>query len=123
MAYMTDRKRAEGTGSAHAGTEHHWRMTVTSAALTILVPLFIFTFGSILGSSYEEVIAYYQRPFPAIVAGLTILVSFLHAKSGARTMVEDYIHGPMRRPILVGLICVAYAAAGTGLFAVAQIAF
>jgi len=78
MAFLTDRKRASGMGSAKTGTEHHWQMMVTSVALLILTPLFIFTFGSILGASYEEVIAYYQRPFPAVVAILTLLVGFFH---------------------------------------------
>ena len=62
MAFLTDRKRATGWGSAKSGTMHHWSMTVSSVALLILIPLFIFTFGSILGSSYEEVTAYYSRP-------------------------------------------------------------
>ena len=68
MRFLTDRKRAVGMGSAKTGTEHHWHMMVTSVALCVLAPLFLFTFGAILGSSYEEVIAYYQRPFPAVVA-------------------------------------------------------
>lgn len=122
MAYLTDRKRAEGHGSAKSGTEHHWHMTVSSYALTLLVPLFLFTFGSILGSSYADVIAYYQRPFPAIVAALTIVVSFLHFKSGVQVLIEDYIHGPLRQPLIIAMICLSYAAAGTGLFAIARIA-
>jgi succinate dehydrogenase / fumarate reductase membrane anchor subunit len=71
MDFVTDRKRAGGLGSAHHGVEHHWKMTVTSVALLILVPLFIFTFGSALGRPYEEVSLYYSRPFPALVAALT----------------------------------------------------
>ena len=61
MRYLTDRKRAEGMGSAKSGTAHHWSMTVSSVALLVLIPLFVFTFGSALGSSYEEVQAYYAR--------------------------------------------------------------
>ena len=102
MAYMTDRKRANGWGSAKSGTMHHWSMTVSSVALVILVPLFIFTFGSILGSSYEEVTAYYSRPFPAIVAALTILVGFKHFNSGFQTLIEDYVHGPMEKVLIIG---------------------
>ncbi len=122
MAFMTDRKRAEGWGSAKSGTRHFWSMTVSSAALLILIPLFIFTFGSILGSSYEEVTAYYSRPFPAIVAALTILVSFKHFNGGFQTLVEDYIHGSMEKVLLIGMTILSYGAAATGIFAIARLA-
>ncbi len=122
MAYMTDRKRAIGWGSAKSGTLHHWSMTVSSVALVILIPLFIFTFGSILGSTYEEVTAYYARPFPAIVAALTILVSFKHFNSGFQTLVEDYVHGYMQKVLIIGMTCLTYGAAATGIFAVARLA-
>ena len=82
MAFLTDRKRAEGLGSAKSGTEHFWSMTVSSVALLILVPLFIFTFGAVLGEPYEAVVAYYARPFPALIAGLTLIVGFHHFKGG-----------------------------------------
>ena len=41
------------------------------AMLLILIPLFVFTFGPILGSDYATVTAYFARPFPAIVAALS----------------------------------------------------
>ena len=122
MAYMTDRKRAAGLGSAHHGTDHHIRMSISSVALLILVPLFVFTFGSALGRPYEEVALYYSRPFPAIVAALTLVVGFVHFRGGVQTMIEDYVGGLTRRIAIVAMICVSYAAAATGLFAVARLA-
>jgi succinate dehydrogenase / fumarate reductase, membrane anchor subunit len=122
MGYMTDRKRASGMGSAKTGTARHWSMTISSVALLFLVPAFIFTFGSILGSSHDEVIAYYAQPFPAIVAGLTIAVAFMHFKNGVQTMLEDYVHGLAREILIIAMICISYAAAATGLFALARIA-
>ncbi len=74
MRYLTDRKRAVGMGSAKSGTAHFWAMKVSSVALLILIPLFVFTFGSVVGEGYEAVIAYYAQPFPAIVAALTLIV-------------------------------------------------
>jgi succinate dehydrogenase / fumarate reductase membrane anchor subunit len=93
MRYLTDRKRATGMGSAKSGTAHFWAMKVSSVALLILVPLFVFTFGAILGAPYEEVVAYYSRPFPAIVAALTLIVGLEHFQSGAQVLIEDYVHG------------------------------
>lgn len=122
MAYMTDRKRAAGLGSAHQGTEHHWRMTVSSVALLFLVPLFVLTFGRALGRPYEEVVAYYASPFPAIVAALTIVIGFLHFRGGVQALIEDYTGGLTRKVLIVAMICVSYAAAATGLFALARLA-
>ena len=122
MAYLTDRKRATGLGSAKSGTQHHWGMTVSAVALVILVPLFICTFGGILGSSYAEVTAYYARPYPAIVMGLTLVVGFVHFKNGAQIMIEDYAHGMTKKLLIIGTTCLSYAAIATGLFALVRMA-
>ncbi|WP_299151338.1 succinate dehydrogenase, hydrophobic membrane anchor protein [uncultured Tateyamaria sp.] len=122
MRYLTDRKRAVGMGSAKSGTAHFWAMKVSSFALLLLIPLFVFTFGSILGAPYEEVTAYFARPFPAIVAALTIVVTFMHFKDGVQVLIEDYVHGTMQKVLILAMICLSYAAAATGLFAVARLA-
>ncbi len=122
MAFLTDRKRAEGLGSAKTGTDHHWHMMVTSVALVGLIPLFIFTFGAVLGSPYEEVIAYYQRPFPAIIAALTMLVGFIHFLKGVQTLIEDYVHGFARKALIIAMICLSYSAAAIAIFAIVRIA-
>lgn len=122
MAYMTDRKRAEGLGSAKEGTHHFWSMQISSVALVVLVPLFVFTFGPMLGEPHAEVVAYFARPFPAIVAALTLAVGFMHFKNGVQVLIEDYTDGLTRKALLVATICLSYAAAATGLFALARIA-
>lgn len=122
MAYLTDRKRANGLGSAKSGTAHFWAMKVSSVALLVLIPLFVFTFGAALGGSYEEVLAYYSRPFPAIVAALTLIVSFKHFNDGVQVLIEDYVHGLPQKIALIGMTCVSYGAAAIGIFAIARIA-
>ena len=122
MRYLTDRKRAVGMGSAKSGVHHFWAMKVSSVALLILVPLFIFTFGCALGGSYADLTAYYARPFPAIVAALTIWVGFMHFKEGVQVPIEDYVHGLAQKILIIAMICLSYAAAVTGVFAIAKIA-
>ena len=122
MSYLTDRKRATGMGSAKSGTEHHWSMTVSSGALLILIPLFIFTFGPMLGASYEEVTAYFARPFPAVVAGLTIVVTFKHFADGVQAVIEDYVHGLSQKVAMILMTCISYAAMGFGLYAIIRLA-
>ncbi len=122
MHYLTDRKRAVGLGSAKSGTMHHWHMMVSSVALVGLVPLFVFTFGAALGGTYEQTVAYYQRPFPAIIAALTLLVGFIHFKNGVMALIEDYVHGFARKALIIAMICTSYTAAAAGVFAVVKIA-
>ncbi|MEE3070918.1 succinate dehydrogenase, hydrophobic membrane anchor protein [Donghicola tyrosinivorans] len=122
MAYLTPRKRATGMGSAKSGVEHFWNMKVSSIGLLILVPLFLFTFGPALGSSYEEMVAYYQHPFPAIVAILTLSVGFMHFKNGFQVLIEDYVHGAAGQYSIIAMNCLCYAAAATGIFSIIRIA-
>ncbi|TMM51606.1 succinate dehydrogenase, hydrophobic membrane anchor protein [Sulfitobacter sabulilitoris] len=122
MQYLTDRKRAAGLGSAKSGTAHFWSMTVSSGALLVLIPLFVFTFGPMLGAPHADVVAYFGRPFPAIVATLTIVVTFKHFNDGVQTLIEDYVHGLAQKVSIVVMTCISFAAAATGLFAIARLA-
>ena len=122
MAFLTDRKRASGLGSAKTGTAHFWSMKVSAVALLILIPLFVFTFGPALGGSYEEITAYYARPWPAIVAALTLVVGFKHFNDGAQTLIEDYVHGTAQKITIILVTCLSYGAAAVGVFAIAKLA-
>ena len=122
MRYLTDRKRALGLGSAKSGTQHFWAMKVSSVALLILVPLFVFTFGPTLGQPYDVMLDYYSRPFPAIVAALTLAVVFKHFADGAQVMIEDYVHGTLEKVLIILVTCLSYGAAAAGIFAIARIA-
>ena len=122
MAFITDKKRVIGLGSAGTGTAHHWAMTVSSYALIILVPLFIITFGRALGKPYDEVVAHFARPYPAIITALTFIVGFTHFKNGVRVLIEDYVHGYAREAWIIAMTLLSYAAMATGLFAIGKIA-
>ena len=122
MVFLTDRKRATGMGTAKTGTAHFWGMTVSSVALLILVPLFIFTVGPMLGEKHATVTAYFSRPFPAIVALLTFIVGLLHFKNGVTVLIEDYFQGLSRKIWIIVMTCGSYAAIATAVFAIARIA-
>lgn len=122
MTLVTDRKRATGYGSAKSGTDHHYAVQVTSAALVVLIPLFVFTFGFALGRPYPEVLAYYSRPFPAIVAALAIVVSLVHFRQGFQVLMEDYTRGEVRHWGIIAGILICYAAAAAALFALVRLA-
>lgn len=123
MSYLTNRKRAEGMGSARDGVEHFWQMKVTSVALALLTPLFIFQFGRLLGADHTAVVAAFGNPFFSLVTVLFLGVGFYHLKIGLQVVIEDYIHGAGRIPALIANTFFCYAAAAAGIFAVARMAF
>lgn len=122
MAYLTDRKRAAGMGSARNGTQRHWFMTVTSYSLLILLPFFIFIIGCALGQSQAEVRATFSHPFPAIVVIMTLAVGMMHFRAGIRMVIEDYTHGFARELWIIAMNIVAYGLAAGGIFAVLKMA-
>ena len=123
MSFMTARKRAEGMGSARAGSEHHWQMIVTSVALLVLVPSFVFTFGRALGMPYDEAVAYMGRPWPAAVAVLTLGIGFYHFAKGAQVMIEDYVGGIAREIAVIATYTLSAILAGLGIVSLGIIAF
>lgn len=122
MNYLTDRKRALGLGSGRQGTHHHWQMMISSIALVFIIPLFVLTFGIGLGGTYEEVLAYFGRPFPAIVMALTLTVVLNHVMQEALVAIEDYMHGVAQLLTLIAVRGITYTLMLAGLFAVARLA-
>lgn len=122
MNFMTDRKRAEGLGSGSEGTQHHWKMMVTSMCLVILVPLFVFTWGNILGGTREEVMAAFSRPFPVLVTALGLLVGLYHINMEVDEAVEDYVHGMARKLTLVAVKALTYTLMAIAVFALLKLA-
>ncbi|MDJ0630766.1 MAG: succinate dehydrogenase, hydrophobic membrane anchor protein [Rhodobacter sp.] len=122
MRYLTDRKRAEGKGASGTGTEHHWYMTVSAVGLAVMVPTFLYIFGSTLGGSHEEVLATFQRPFVAILSAMVLVVGLNHFHRGARVLIEDYMRGMNRKFALIFVITFSYFLMAAGLYALAKIA-
>lgn len=122
MSFLTDRKRAQGLGAGGHGADHHWQRMVASICLTVLVPLFIITFGCALGGSYEDVIAFYSRPFSAIVTALTLVVGIPHLMREANVAVEDYVGGIKRQLTMIAVSAFSYTILAAGLFALVKLA-
>ena len=122
MRYLTARKRAEGKGPSHTGTEHHWYMTVSAVGLALMIPTFVIYMGRALGRGHEEVLATFQRPFPTLLFGIVIFVSLNHFRKGATMMIEDYAHGSTRKFLIIFMTCFTYLLIATALYALAKMA-
>lgn len=122
MNFRTDRKNVVGLGSGREGTHHHWQMMVSSILLVVLVPVFVLVMGYGIGGTQEEVMAYFSRPFPAIVTALTLIVGILHLMREAQAAIEDYIHGPAEKLTLIAVNAFGYLLIAISLFALARMA-
>ncbi|GAB5448622.1 succinate dehydrogenase, hydrophobic membrane anchor protein [Gymnodinialimonas sp.] len=122
MAYVTDRKRVSGLGSAKGGTAQHWTMTVTSVALLILTPFFLGIIGSALGTEHASVVATLGKPVPALIVAAYLVVGMHHLRFGMQTLLEDYTHGLTKKVSIIATTIIAYGLAAGGLVALMQIA-
>lgn len=122
MKFATDRKRAQGLGSGHQGTHHHWQMMVTSISLLVIVPAFVVTFALGLGGTYEEVVAYYSRPLPAIVMVICIGIAIFHLMQETLVAIEDYVPGIPGKLAHIGVTAFSYLLIIIGIFSIARIA-
>lgn len=122
MAFITDRKRVEGLGSARGGTAQHWTMTVTSVALLILTPFFLGVIGSSLGGDYADVVARLGRPIPALIVAAYLVVGMHHMRYGVQVLIEDYVQGMTRKVAIIATTILSYGIAAGGLVALMQIA-
>ena len=120
MRYITPLKAAEGLGSAHEGTQHHWAMTVSAVALTILTPLFMITIARAIGLPHPELVAYFSRPLPALITALFVSVGMLHFIKGTRIMIDDYFQGGVRKGAIIFSVIFGWAVIACAVFALAR---
>ncbi len=123
MDFKTDKSRVLGLGTAKEGVEHWWGQRVTSVALIPLLILFLFPFAGQLGAGHAAVLATYAHPLHAIIAILTIGVTFLHLKQGLQVVIEDYVpQTGIRVAALLATTLLCWLFGLTGVFAVIKIA-
>ena len=103
-------------GSARSGTQHAWRMRITSLALLPLTIAFVWIILSLIGKDLETVRKTLGSPLPAILMLLFVPTGVYHMMLGMQTIIEDYVHGEHARTFslmanmffcaVVGLACV-----------------
>ena len=91
---------------------------IERVALLLLFPLGLWTASaafSLAGADYEAAMAWFASPLNAVLAGLTLVIFLGYAALAWKVIIEDYIHRPGNKALLIGLsnlIFLALAAAG-----------
>jgi succinate dehydrogenase / fumarate reductase membrane anchor subunit len=101
---------------------HHFAMKLSSIALFFLIPVFIFTFGSVIGEDHKTVVEYFSKPVPALIVALTLIIGLQHFQSGAQTLIEDYVRGGGFMIATIFVKVLSYCLIGVGLYSIARIA-
>ena len=106
--FRTPLAKARGLGSAKSGVGHFIAQRVSALALVILVPLFVWAVASLPGADYASAYAFVGSPYGAILTLLTLTAALYHMRLGLQVVIEDYIHKPMSKALLLianTLIC------------------
>jgi succinate dehydrogenase / fumarate reductase, membrane anchor subunit len=83
----------------------------------ILIPLVLWGLwgaATVAGAGYDGARAWVASPVNAALLAATLLISLWHANMGLKVIVDDYIHRPSSRSLLLGFIavlCLVLAAA------------
>lgn len=120
MQFTTPRKAAQGLGSAHEGTSHHWAMTVTAVALLILTPLFMIVVARAIGLPQDLLLVYFGRPIPALITALFVIVGMIHFIKGTRIMIDDYFQGGTRKGAIILSVIFGWAVIAAAVYALAR---
>ena len=111
-SYATDKRRVEGTGSAHHGAGTWIKERVSSLILIPLTGWGFWAASTLSGSGFDGVTRWLHAPVNAAVLAVTILVSLYHMRLGLRVVIEDYVHKPIGRGaslFLNTIFCLALA--------------
>lgn len=123
MSLRTPLARVRGLGSAKSGTGHWWHQRMTSiAALPLTLFLVVFIVWNI-GADRAQLIAAVKHPLIALGLALSILSSVWHMQLGMQVIVEDYVHGAARIPVLLANTFFSIAIAAIALYAIAAMSF
>lgn len=113
--------RVLGLGAAGHGTGHWWQQRVTAVALALLGAWFaVCLLGLDLGDR-AAILEWMERPLNAALLSLLVLSAAWHSQLGVRVIVEDYVHGGLKIPLLVALQFLHVLAGAVGLLSVLQI--
>jgi succinate dehydrogenase / fumarate reductase membrane anchor subunit len=111
-SYATDKRRVEGTGSAHHGAGTWIKERVSSLILIPLTGWGFWAGATLSGGGFDGLTRWLHSPVNAVLLAVTILVSLYHMRLGLRVVIEDYVHKPFGRGaalLLNTLFCLALA--------------
>lgn len=113
-----------GSGAAGRGVHHWWLQRLTSLALVPLSIWFVVSLLALPSLDYATVAGWMRGSLTALLLILMLLAGAWHSQLGLRVVIEDYVHGPGSRTLLVVLTLFAnLLLAAAGILAVLRVVF
>jgi succinate dehydrogenase / fumarate reductase membrane anchor subunit len=100
-SYRTPLKQAQGLGSAKGGTQHFWQQRVTAIANIFVIAFLVYAAISLTGAPRSAVKEFFTQPLNAIFGALLAISVGVHMRLGMQVIIEDYIHGVAKVPLLL----------------------
>jgi succinate dehydrogenase / fumarate reductase, membrane anchor subunit len=100
-AYRTPLKNVRGLGAAKGGTEHFIAQRLTAAANIVLIAFLIYAALNLVGAGRADVKAFFSQPIAAVLGVLLGISASIHMRIGMQVIVEDYVHGGWKMPLLL----------------------
>ena len=121
--FKTPLGRVRGLGSAREGTGHFWQQRLTAIANIVLITFFIILLVSLHDASFVDVRLAFANPLVGIVMALVVVSATIHMRLGMQVIIEDYVHGAAKLPLLILNTFFAVVVAGASLFAIVKMSF
>ena len=118
--FKTPLGRVRGLGSAREGTGHFWQQRLTAIANIVLITFFIILLVTLHDASFVEMRLAFANPLVGIVMALVVVSATIHMRLGMLVIIEDYVHGPAKLPLLILNTFFAVVVAGASLFAIVK---
>ncbi|MBS7455826.1 succinate dehydrogenase, hydrophobic membrane anchor protein [Coralloluteibacterium stylophorae] len=84
--------RARGIGASGSGVSHWWIQRISSVALALLTPWFVWLVIASAGADQASVRAMLAQPVHATLMLGFVIALFWHTKLGLQVVIEDYVH-------------------------------
>ncbi|GAD60251.1 succinate dehydrogenase, hydrophobic membrane anchor protein [Brevundimonas sp. BAL450] len=99
---------------------------VERVALLLLMPLGVwaaFSAFTLTGADYDTATAWFASPFNAVLLGVTAVVFLGYISLAWKVIIEDYIHRPGNKALLIGLSNLIFLVlAATSIFFITRLA-
>lgn len=99
--YRTPAAKVRGLGASGHASKHWMAHRVTAIALFFLAPVFVYMLAMSGAPDPAAARDFFASPMGAIITLLTLTAGLAHMRSGMLEVIEDYIHKPFTKTVLV----------------------
>ncbi|WP_300544207.1 succinate dehydrogenase, hydrophobic membrane anchor protein [Maricaulis sp.] len=99
--YRTPAAKVRGLGASGHAAKHWISHRVSAIALFFLAPVFVWMLAMSGAPDPDLARAFFASPAGAIVTLLTLTAGLSHMRTGMLEVIEDYIHKPFTKTVLV----------------------